>query len=125
MAISLLAMVSCGVSKKIFNDKSAGDINVDKLKDACDFADAMLICFAEMKTILDENIDKKEADISEEVKIQAQNIEKKMDEIQKAMVIKKISEEDMNKCDSYRETEDIKNEMKKMIEEVMEKEMSE
>ena len=104
--------------------KKAADIKVDELKEACDFADAMLTCTEEMKTILDENIDKKEADVSEDVKKQAEGIETKMDEIQKAMVDKKINKEDVKKCDSYKKVEEINKEVEKMIMKKMEEEMS-
>jgi len=104
--------------------KKAADIKVDELKEACDFAGAMLTCTEEMKTILEDNIDKKEADISDDVKKQAEEIEKKMDEIQKAMVDKKISEEDVKKCDEYKKIEEIEKEVKDMITKKMEEETS-
>jgi len=128
MGIGLLAMVSCGGSKKEDakkdkeNSKSAADIDIKDLEDACDFADAMLICTQDMKDILDENIDKiTEDDLSGDLEKQVNEIQEKMDEIEKAMSDKNIDENDVKKCDAYKEIEEIEKEAEKMIEEQMNK----
>jgi len=128
MSVGLLAMVSCGGSKKEDDkkdkekSKSAADIDVKDLEEVCDFADAMLICTQDMKDILDENIDKiTEDDLSGDLEKQVNAIQEKMDEIEKAMSDKNIDEEDVKKCDAYKEIEEIEKEAEKMIEEQMNK----
>jgi len=99
----------------IINERRATDIKVEELKEPCDFADAMLICIADMKVILAENIDKKDEEVTEEVKAKADFIEVKMDEIKKTIDDRNLSEEDIKKCDAYKEIENINKEIEDMI----------
>ncbi len=96
----------------VFSESQAADINVEALKEPCDFADAQLIIVKEMKEIADANKDvKDEKDLKKEDQEKVEMLMGKMIEIAAAQEQAQIKEEDMNKCDSYKEMEIIMDEM--------------
>jgi len=93
---------SCGGGKK------AADIKVEELKEACDFADAQLIVMKEMKEIADANKDvKDQKDLKKEDQEKVTKLMEKMIEIAAAQEKAQIKEEDIKKCDAYKEMEEI------------------
>lgn len=122
MGIGLLAMVSCGGSKKEDEKKeekakTAAEINVKDLKEACDYADAMLIVDEEMKNLLDENINVKEEDISEETRNNIDKLAAKAIEIDQAMKDNDIDMLAVKNCDSYKKVSKLEDEITTMMEE--------
>lgn len=94
--------------------KKAADIKVEELKEACDFADAQLIVVKEMKEIADANKDVKElSDLKKEDMDKIEALGKKAMEIAEAQAKAEIKDEDVKKCDSYKEIEEIQKEMDK------------
>jgi len=94
--------------------KKAEDIKVEELKEACDFADAQLIVMKEMKEIADANKDVKDLkDLKKEDQDKVEVLMKKLMEISEAQAKAEIKDEDIKKCDSYKEMEEIGEEMEK------------
>ncbi len=122
MCIGLLAMVSCGGSKKEEEKKegekakTAADINVKDLKETCDYADALLIVKEELKGVLDKNKDVKEEDISEETRLRIADLDIKAMEIQTAMDKNDVNMMELIDCPAYKKVESIKLEIAAMIE---------
>jgi len=94
--------------------KKAADIKVEELKEACDFADAQLIVMKEMKEIADANKDvKDQKDLKKEDQEKVEKLMEKLIEIGTAQEKAEIKEEDVKKCDSYKEMEELMKEMDK------------
>jgi len=122
MGIGLLAMVSCGGSKKEEDKKegekakTAADINVKDLKEACDYADALLVVKEELKGVLNENKDIKEEDISVETRKHISDLDVKALEIEMAADKNDINMMEVIDCPSYKKVESLKLEIAAMIE---------
>jgi hypothetical protein len=118
---SFLLITSCGGKKDDEKsaekpaEKKAKDIDVARLKEPCDFADAALIVSEEIKDLMDDNKDVKEEDISAEDKHAWKELDKKLDEIEKALIEKKIDIEVVKKCDAMKKLEEIKDEGDELI----------
>jgi len=94
--------------------KKAEDIKVEELKEACDFADAQLIVMKEMKEIADANKDVKDLkDLKKEDQDKVEVLMKKLMEISEAQAKAEIKDEDIKKCDAYKEMEKLDEEMEK------------
>jgi len=123
MGIGLLAMVSCGGSKKEEDKKegekakTAADINVKDLKEACDYADAILVVTEEMKDLLDENKNVKEEDISDGTRQHIDDLEAKAREIEQAASDNDINMMIVEDCASFKKAEKIAEEITTMMEE--------
>jgi len=113
--LCLGTLLSCDVfkeKKKETNSTEAKDINVDRLKKACDFADAQLIVMKEMKEIADANKDVKDIkDLKIEDQEKVEVLMQKLMEISEALEKAKIKDEDIKKCDAYKEMEKMAEEM--------------
>ena len=83
---ALSILTSCGAEEKDTDTKeSAQDIDVTKLEEACDFADAFLTVMEEMEQLLGDDHDDYD-DLKGDDKIMGEKLKKKNSEITDAML---------------------------------------
>jgi glutamine synthetase type III len=97
LALSFLS--SCGTAAK--------DIDVTKLEEACDFADAMLTCATELDAMSSEAKEGEEP--TEDQKAAAKVITDKMEAIRKAFDNTDLKMKDMKECPAFDKADKLMN----------------